>query len=47
MDTFKAKKEALNAQLLKIENAYAALTAQVKRDQKAKEKEIQRRSIAN
>ena len=47
LDTFKAKKEALNAQLLKIENAYAALTAQVKRDQKAKEKEIQRRSIAN
>ena len=45
LDTFKAKKEALNAQLLLIKNAFAALTAQAKREQEAKEKELQRRSI--
>jgi hypothetical protein len=45
LDTFKAKKEALNAQLLRIKNAYAALTAQAKREQEAKDKEVQRRSI--
>lgn len=38
LDTFKAKKEALNAQLLNIKNAYASLTAQAKREQEAKEK---------
>ena len=45
LDTFKAKKEALNEQLLKIKNAYAALTAQAKREQEAKDKEVRRRSI--
>lgn len=45
LDTFKAKKEVLNAQLLKIKNAYAALTAQAKRKQEAKKKDVQRRSI--
>ena len=45
LDTFKAKKEALNAQLLKIKNAYAALTAQAKREQEAKEKEARRSNI--
>ena len=45
LDTFKAKKEVLNAQLLKIKNAYAALTAQAKREQEVKEKEARRSSI--
>ena len=35
----------LNAQLLKIKNAYAALTTRAKREQAEKEKEVQRRSI--
>lgn len=37
MDTFKAKKESQNDQLLKIKNACDALTAQAKREQEAKE----------
>ena len=45
LDTFKAKKEVLNAQLLKIQNAYAALTAQANREQEVKEKEARRSSI--
>ena len=45
LDTFKAKKEVLNAQLLKIKNTYAALTAQAKREKEEKEKAVQRRSI--
>ena len=45
LDTFKAENEMLNAQLLKIKNAYAALTTRAKREQAEKEKEVQRRSI--
>ena len=45
LDTFKMKKEALNVQLLKIKNAYAALTAQAKREQEEKERDFKRRSI--
>jgi hypothetical protein len=45
LDTFKAENETLNAQLLKIKNAYAALTTRTKREQAEKEKEAQRRSI--
>ena len=45
LDTYKAQKEALDAQLLKVKNAYAALSAQAKQEQEAKEKQAQRKSI--
>ena len=45
LDTYKAQKVALDAQLLKVKNAYAALSAQAKQEQEAKEKQAQRKSI--
>ena len=46
LDTYRTLKETLDAQLLKTKNAFAALTSQAKREQEAKEKEAQRKSIS-
>ena len=43
---YKARKEILDAELLKAKNAYAALTAQAKRDQEAQARKAERRSIS-
>ena len=43
--TYKAQKEMLEAKLLKAKNAYAALSAQAKQEQEAKEKQTQQKSI--
>ena len=45
LDTYKAQKETLDAQLLKVKNAYAALSAKAKQEREAKEKQAQRKSI--
>ena len=46
MPVYKARKEILDAELLKAKNAYAALTAQAKRDQEARARKAERRSIS-
>ena len=46
LDTYRTLKETLDAQLLKTKNAFAALTSQAKREQEAREKEAQRKSIS-
>ena len=46
LDTYRTLKETLDAQLLKTKNAFAALTSQAKREEEAKEKEAQRKSIS-
>lgn len=46
LDTYRTLKETLDAQLLKTKNAFASLTSQAKREQEAKEKEAQRKSIS-
>ena len=43
---YKARKEILDAKLLKAKNAYAALTAQAKRDQEAQARKAERQSIS-
>ena len=45
LPTYKAQKEMLDAKLLKTKNAYAALTAQAKREQEEADRRIQRKSI--
>ena len=42
---YKARKEILDAELLKAKNAYAVLTAQAKRDQEAQARKAERQSI--
>lgn len=46
LSVYKARKEILDAELLKAKNAYAALTAQAKRDQEAQARKAERRSIS-
>lgn len=45
LPTHKAQKEMLDAKLLKTKNAYAALTAQAKREQEEADRQVQRKSI--
>ena len=46
LSVYKVRKEILDAELLKAKNAYAALTAQAKRDQEVKARKAERRSIS-
>ena len=45
LPTYKEQKEMLDAKLLKAKNAYAALTAQAKREQEEADRQVQRKSI--
>ena len=46
LSVYKVRKEILDAELLKATNAYAALTAQAKRDQEAQARKAERQSIS-
>ena len=46
LPVYKARKEILDAKLLEAKNAYAALTAQAKRDQEAQARKAERQSIS-
>lgn len=46
MSVYRARKEILDAELLKAKKAYAALTAQAKREQEAQARKAERRSIS-
>lgn len=45
LPTYKVQKEMLDTKLLKTKNAYAALTAQAKREQEEADRQVQRKSI--